>query len=161
MFLKRCSRLDISIVTGILLHHCMWMADYRAMEIAGGAFWQRRRVFLVPSDDIRWTVVETMLRAMADVAVIGKVTNVADAREEIAKLHPDAVIAAGIVGGESVQTFLTEMRHICGPTTRLVVLATDYIPQMCCRSRGSGSRPTTCGKTSPATRSIAALEPCS
>jgi len=93
-----------------------------------GLFRQRRRVFLVPSDDIRWTVVATMLRAMADVAVIGKVTNVADAREEIARLHPDAVIAAGIVGGESAQTFLTEMRHICGPTTRLVVLATDYDP---------------------------------
>lgn len=45
-----------------------------------GLFRQRRRVFLVPSDDIRWTVVETMLQAMADVAVIGKVTNVADAR---------------------------------------------------------------------------------
>lgn len=114
----------------MLLPSCFQGAAHRAMERAGGGlFMQRRRVFLVPSDDIRWAAVETTIRAMADVEVVGTVAGGASAIEEIARLRPDAVIVARIVDGEPARAFLADVRRICGPTTRLAILDTDYDPE--------------------------------
>src|SRR5262245_65448521 len=89
---------------------------------------ERWSVFLVPSNDIRWTAVEAVLRAMADVVILGTATNAADAIEEIATLRPNVVITAESVESGSARDFLTEVRRICGPAVRLAVLAPGYDP---------------------------------
>jgi DNA-binding NarL/FixJ family response regulator len=89
---------------------------------------ERWSVFLVPSNDIRWTAVEAALRTMADVVLLGAATNAADAIGEIAALHPNVVITAASVDNGSARDFLTEVRRICGPTLRLAVLAPGYDP---------------------------------
>lgn len=85
-------------------------------------------VVLIPSDDLRWMAVRAALHAMEQVEVIGEATGVAQALDAVARLRPDVVIAAGSVDGVPARAFLTEVRRICGPTTRLVILAADYAP---------------------------------
>jgi DNA-binding NarL/FixJ family response regulator len=89
---------------------------------------ERWSVFLVPSNDIRWTAVESALRAMADVVILGTAMNAADAIGEIAALRPDVVITAASMENGSARDFLTELRRVCGPAVRLAVLAPGYDP---------------------------------
>lgn len=89
---------------------------------------RQQTVFLLPSDDLRWTAVRAMLREVADVVVVGEATHATEAIHAIAALHPDVIIASGEAGGVPIRTLLTKLRHICGPITRFIVFAADVDP---------------------------------
>lgn len=89
---------------------------------------QQHTVFLIPSDDLRWTALRTALQELQEVSVVGEAANATQAIAMIATLRPDIVIAAEAVGDAAARTFLTELRRTCCPTTRLIVCAARFDP---------------------------------
>lgn len=89
---------------------------------------QQHTVFLLPSDDLRWTAVRAILHEIADVVIVGEAAHAMEAIHAIAALHPDVIVASDEVGGVPVRALLTNLRRICGPTTRFIVVAAEVDP---------------------------------
>lgn len=88
-----------------------------------------RSVFLIPSDDLGWSVVRTMLREKLGVTIIGEATSAREAREVIAATHPDVVLAAGIIEDVPARHLLRELRQTSCPTTRFAVFVAALDPE--------------------------------
>lgn len=88
-----------------------------------------RSIFLIPSDDLGWGSVRTLLDAQPAATIVGETMVVYEARKAIATTHPDIVLAAETIEGKPVREVLQELRHTSCPTTRFAVFAAALDPE--------------------------------
>ncbi len=88
-----------------------------------------RSVFLLPSDDLGWNVVRTVLHEKLTVRVVGEAINVREARMAIASTRPDVVLSAGVIEGVPARHLLRELRDTSCPTARFAVFAATLDPE--------------------------------
>lgn len=85
-------------------------------------------VLLLSSEVIGWGELRQMLADLPYVHVVGDTASPA-ATERLAAEHtPDVIIASIALGGDPVLPLLAHLRRTCCPSTKVILIAADYVP---------------------------------
>lgn len=89
---------------------------------------QRRKVFIISSNDVGWSDLRSCLRTMENVRVVGEATTAQTALDLVDTLQPDIVISAARVEGRAASPFLVELRHNVCASCSIIVFASRIDP---------------------------------
>ncbi len=83
-------------------------------------------VLVFGTKSVGWDELRQILNTLPGIRVIGDVKNVALARRIATATPPDAIITAPVIGGRQAIPLITNIRQLCCPTAKVILMASEY-----------------------------------